>query len=859
MKSTLRWLLVLPWIAVVILAGANAAFAGDFEYRSGNPDRPHIPDYGIFAPTDATYYHSLSGRWHLQHGEDESYQVDVPGCWASGAGDISLSTTFRIPEEMEGRYLYLVFWGARRHLSVKVNGRLVEAWDADWPSFVVELPKWLLRFDRPNDLEVEINDELSARTSIPLKPKLYDPIPYAGLFSDVALIAGPTAGVEDIEWNVELNDDYSRADWTLSFGMRNHRNSSVDSATVRNLDVWIDWSSPNGAQRGRSETVLVALDPVELVSAKVSGVIQSPKLWSLDDPNLYEFHLNLRENDSTWSIPLRFGIDELIWQPEGLLLNGKRMQVRGIDVRQETIQNGIALTEDRIREDLELVRSLGFNLVRIIGDPPHPATARICDELGLLFVPQLGLRGVPENIFLFEPFKARVGKMLEAMVRRESMHPSVAGWGVVDWAPTSDAFVEGVAQIRERITPLDKRPLIIGFAANHTRELPDGIVGIAQRPPYDTFEPISPLRARSVPWLTGGLGAFATRSSASEDSVRGQVRQSDALLHQLRDARSMPVAGFVIDAYADRLSAMPLLNAGGEIRNQEIARGLMTEAREKRIAWQKVGDALGQLRIEAPTLDIQEPDFPIIFPLVTMAVGGFLLLMMRQNNVFRQNLQRVFAHTHGFFVDIRDKRYFQSGQTFLVALLFSAGQAIITASWLHHSRHDFALDYLITLVLPFYGVKYRLVEWAWHPLQGILAFTVINFATLILIALVIRIISMPFRGTISLKQSFSLVAWASTNYLILIPLGLIHYRFLDFSWFAPAVLILYVLFTFWFILRLVSMIRIGFRVTLRSAWLVFIFVLLIFSGTLAVLYRSGFAIPEYIDFYTNVIAPWIRG
>lgn len=324
---------------------------------------------------------------------------------------------------MEGRYLYLVFWGARRHLSVKVNGRLVEAWDADWPSFVVELPKWLLRFDRPNDLEVEINDELSARVSIPLKPKLFDPIPYAGLFSDVALVAGPTAGVEDIEWNVELNDDYSRANWTLDFGMRNHRNSSVDSAVVRDLNVWVEWSSPNGLVRGRTDEVPVALDPVERVTAELKGTINSPQLWSLEEPNLYAFSLHLRENDSTWTVPLRFGIHQLLWQPEGLLLNGKRLQVRGIDVRQETIKNGIALTEDRIREDLELVRGLGFNLVRIIGDPPHPATAAICDELGLLLVPQLGIRGVPENIFLFDPFTARVGKMLEAMVRRESMHP----------------------------------------------------------------------------------------------------------------------------------------------------------------------------------------------------------------------------------------------------------------------------------------------------------------------------------------------------------------------------------------------------------------------------------------------------
>jgi hypothetical protein len=118
---------------------------------------------------------------------------------------------------------------------------------------------------------------------------------------------------------------------------------------------------------------------------------------------------------------------------------------------------------------------------------------------------------------------------------------------------------------------------------------------------------------------------------------------------------------------------------------------------------------------------------------------------------------------------------------------------------------------------------------------------------------------MPFRGSLSMKQSFSLVAWASTNFLLLIPIGLVHYRFLDFDWFLPVVLILYALFSLWFLFRIVAMVRIGFRITSRSAWAVLILVLFIISGTVAVIYRSGFAIPEYIEYYTHVISPWVRG
>ncbi|MFH0883840.1 MAG: glycoside hydrolase family 2 TIM barrel-domain containing protein [bacterium] len=836
-----------------------AAASRDFAYRAGDPSQPYIPQTGPSAPTSATWYKPLSGTWHLQKGKDQAFQVDVPGCWPSGEGAITLSTTFRIPEEYQDRHLHLVFWGARRHLSIKVNGRLVEAWDADWPTFDVELPRWLLRFDRPNDLEVEVHDELSARQSIPLKPKLYDSVPYSGLFSDVAFVAGPTIGVEDLDWDVRLRDNYSVADWTISFSLRNHRNANIDSVVVQQLSVRGEWVSPDGQSKGHSEPISITIDAVERIQGEVHGSIEHPRLWTIEDPNLYSFRLVFQQKDSLWSIPLRFGLNEFRWEPEGVLLNGKRIQIRGVDLRQETFQHGIALTTDEVRADLERIRNLGFNLVRVVGDPPHPSTTRICDELGLLLVPQLGLRGVPETIFHFAPFHDRLSKMLTAMVRREGMHPCVAAWGLISWAPPTDAVVADIGQLAEGISKLDKRPLMVGFAINGSRDLPDHVVGVAERSPYLIFEPLPPMRSRAEPWLIGGLGSFATRQNLAEDSIRGQVRQSDALLHQLKAARAMPSAGFIIDGYADRFSALPMLVAGGERLNNEIARGLMTSDREKRIAWQKVGDAMGQLRIEAPTLEMPQPEFPIIFPLATMAVGGFLLLMMRQNNVFRHNLQRMFAHTHGFFVDIRDKRYFQSGQTFLVALLYSAGSAIFEAGWLHHSRSDFGLDYLLTLVVPFFQVKARLVEWAWQPLQGILAFTLINYLGLVLLAFLLRVMSIPFRGSLSMKQTFSLVAWASTNFLLLIPLGLIHYRFLDFNWFLPALLFVCAIFFFWFLARIVSMIRIGYRVTIQTAWMIFLFMIVMLAGTALLLYRSGYAMPEYLDFYAHVISPWVRG
>jgi len=842
---------------ILFLFALPAMLFGAIEYKSGDPESFYVPTSGPYAPSESLLSKPLTGNWHMIVSKDDTRQVTVPGCWSGNVGSILLSTNFTVPEEWLDKHLKLVFWGARRQLSIKVNGRLIEAWDSDWPTIAIDLPKGLLNEGRPNDLEIEVHDKLSARESIPLKPKLYDELSYAGIFSDVMLIAGPTASVETLNWKVDFSSGYKTASWELSLDLRNQKIVSPDSIVTRKIKAHVEWLSPDGQSNGKSGNVTINLGAVDISQTLFKGVIRNSQLWSVDSPNLYDFKIVLEENGEKWNIPLVLGLTEIKWQSDNISLNGEKIKIRGIDLRQETESRGIAQSVEEIKKDLLEIKNHGFNLVRVIGGPPHPATADICDEIGLFLIPQTGLRGAPKSIFLTSEFSDRIKKVLWSMIRRDGLHPSIAAWGVGGWIQYDKLILDRIEGFSKDINRLDSRPLLVGFAINETGELPNGIVGLRQRPPYDLFEPVKRMMSTESSWLIGGIGGFATRTSLEEDSVRGQIRQADATLHHLKSVRMNPTVGFIIDSYADRKAALPLMIGGAESNADQIVRGLQDIKRERRISWQKVGDAMGELRINAPTLDLPKKDFPIVFPIATMIVGGFLLLMMRQNNVFRQNLKRVFAHTHGFFIDIRDRRYFQSGQSFIIALLISSSLAVIVASWLHHSRFDFGLDYLLTLVFPFYQVKLLLVKWAWMPIQGIAAFTAVNLLLLFFVTFMIWLIGLPFKGDLQLRQSFSLVSWAGSHFILLIPVGLVHYRFLEYGWFVNIVLIIYGLFWITYLVRIVSIIRIGYRVSHRSAWMIILIILIIGTGTTLAFYRSGFAITDYLNYYVEVIKPWV--
>jgi Glycosyl hydrolases family 2/Glycosyl hydrolases family 2, TIM barrel domain len=831
----------------------------ELPYLSALTGDPYVPEYGVLTGADTTQTLSLSGSWELSSDSDEWKTVSVPGCWASGEGGVVLRRQFSLSQEWAFNHHRIVFWGVRANAAITLNGRLLKTSEGDWPRIIIDLPEDILRFDRPNDLQVELDDRLSARDSIPLKPKLYDPQAWSGIFADVLLLSVPTVTVEDIGWATVVNDDATRAEWTLDVDLRAHAGVDDDSSSTRALRVFAEVYAPGDSTFRRSEAVEVEINALETESVQLTGSVRDLQLWSISQPRLYTATIVIQEGSKSFSTPIKVGFRNLTWVDGQVVLNGAALEFRGIDYRQESYRAGGAIRVSEIESDLSRIRNQGFNLVRIVGSVPHPATYDICDRLGLLLLPGSGLRGVPIGLISKPAFASRLESMLRREIKSSDHHPSVIGWELVDWAPLTEEFLAQAINIRSRLVSDESEKLFVGFATDVARQLPDGIVGLRHRVPYLFEQRVTAQSESYGTWLVAGLGALASPLMLAEDSLQSEIRQSDALVRQINAVRELPVAGFIIDGYNDRKTALPMLIAGAQQDPGLIRRGLVTEPRDARIAWQRVGDLLGQVRIDVPVVESGTGQFPVEFPIATLVIGGLLLLVLRQNNVFRHNLRRVFAHTHGFFFDIVERRYFQGGQTLFVAIIFAAGQAVLLASLLNHSRFDFGLDYLFTLVFPFPEAKALLVYFAWHPIEAMLSFTAILLLMWFVGAIVLRLLSIPFPGHMKLRHSVALVLWAATCFLPLLPLGLVFYRLLDFAWFEWAQIVMFALFWYWFLSRLSSVVRVGFRVSSRTSWALILMLMLISAGTILFIYRGGFAITDYIRFYSDVILPWIQG
>ena len=112
--------------------------------------------------------------------------------------------------------------------------------------------------------------------------------------------------------------------------------------------------------------------------------LENPKLWNAEEPNLYDFNIELLEGENAFEThSKRVGIMHTRVEGNKLLVNEKPIYVKGVNRHENDPWNGQYLTVEQIRRDLEIIKSNNLNAIRMSHYPNNPATYEIAAELGL--------------------------------------------------------------------------------------------------------------------------------------------------------------------------------------------------------------------------------------------------------------------------------------------------------------------------------------------------------------------------------------------------------------------------------------------------------------------------------------------
>ena len=149
-----------------------------------------------------------------------------------------------------------------------------------------------------------------------------------------------------------------------------------------------------------------------------------------------------------------------------LLLNGRPLQVRGVNRYDEYGRFGPNPPWELVEEELRLMKRTGINLIRT-HYPQSPEFLALCDRMGILFLEELpinwwgvewfGKEGVEQKLSILD----QALPMLETMVKRDRNHPCVILWSMCNESRTeTEVGIEVMRRLIARTRELDRTRLV---------------------------------------------------------------------------------------------------------------------------------------------------------------------------------------------------------------------------------------------------------------------------------------------------------------------------------------------------------------------------------------------------------------
>jgi beta-galactosidase len=159
--------------------------------------------------------------------------------------------------------------------------------------------------------------------------------------------------------------------------------------------------------------------------------IKRPLLWSPDSPQLYTATVEIRSAGQVRdrkTVPL--GLRFYRFDPdEGFILNGQPLSLRGTNRHQDRAGQGVVLTAEQHVEDLQIIKQMGANFVRLAHYPQDDAVLEAADRMGLLIWEEIP---VVNYVTPSDEFTANCREMLRDMIRQHYNHPSIILWGYMN-------------------------------------------------------------------------------------------------------------------------------------------------------------------------------------------------------------------------------------------------------------------------------------------------------------------------------------------------------------------------------------------------------------------------------------------
>lgn len=453
----------------------------------------------------------LMRDWMFTGPSGKRRPIDLPHTWNAvdgqdGGNDYYRGTciyekNFSKPMYGEDECVYLQFHGVNASAKVFVNGKEICTHDNGYSTFRADITDIL---EEKNALRVEVDNSANDR----VYPQKADFTFYGGIYRDVEILT--------------VNRSHFDLDYYGSYGIK------VDTKVEETTGKIFVTACTSGADRALVQTLFRLLNAKGVVVAEKEGIwqerkhaqhtgaeeenpdvppakkeryqavleVSDPHLWNgVKDPYLYTLQAFLKKDGEVLdTVECKCGIRTISVQPDkGFFLNGKSYPLRGVSRHQDWKGIGNAISCEQMEQDMELIREVGANTIRLAHYQHSQYFYDLCDKYGMVVwaeIPYISahMPAGRENTFF---------QMKELIVQNYN-HPCIVTWGL-----SNEITISG----KHRKDMLDNHRKLQAFVKKEDPGRPTTLACYAMCSPFHPVTKISDIVAWNLylGWYVPGL------------------------------------------------------------------------------------------------------------------------------------------------------------------------------------------------------------------------------------------------------------------------------------------------------------------------------------------------------------------
>ena len=382
------------------------------DYDCHNWEEIRVPAHIQTEGYDVPQYANTQYPWD---GHDKVMPGEVPEYFNPTANYVKY---FHVPENMQGRNVYISFQGVESGFALWLNGKYVGYSEDSFTPSEFDLTPYIVEGE--NKLAAQVFKWTAGSWC-----EDQDFFRFSGIFRDVYLFTVPDTHVTNMHIRPEVSENLKSGKLDLDL--------SVKGKGTYKMDLIFEGES-------------VLFGNGELSKKTSLSIPMAPHLWSAEEPNLYDLCIEIYGEDGRLSeyICEKVGFRRFEMKKNIMTINGKRIVFNGVNRHEFCSSTGRVITDDIIEKDIITMKQNNINAIRTSHYPNRSTLYRLCDIYGIYLIDETNLEthgvwdailsGKEKKSFRLPGDRKEYVEMIldrvKSVYERDKNHPSILIWSL---------------------------------------------------------------------------------------------------------------------------------------------------------------------------------------------------------------------------------------------------------------------------------------------------------------------------------------------------------------------------------------------------------------------------------------------